>query len=66
MPILFIKGVMKSLIFHSPVMLFISIAVFVGIYMLLIWLMGGFLSFAKQTPNTKLNALRLPNKGGPK
>jgi hypothetical protein len=66
MPILFIEGVMKSLIFHSPVMFFIRVAVFLGSYMLLIWLMGGFLSFAKLTPNAKMNALTLPNKGGTK
>jgi amino acid transporter len=47
MPILPIEEAMKSPIFNSPVVILFGILMALGCYVFVIWLIGGFLSFAK-------------------
>ena len=51
------EGAMRLQSFHSLVLSSFGIVAFLGCYALFIWLIGGFLSFAKQAPDAKRKAL---------
>ena len=44
---------MKLLGLHSPAILFVGVVVLLGCYAFIIWLIGGFLSFAKPIPDPR-------------